>query len=95
MESTSSVCAYPKSISSLEAFINLLRIDFSSTIFIYLSTFAVVGTLSGSSAKYSNHPTASSFPKDVNSDLTVIISIGSALLYKFKIDSYIVLLSCL
>ena len=55
----------------------------------------VVGTLSGNSAKYSNPPTASNFPIALNSDFNVIISIGSALLYKFVIASYIVLLSCL
>ena len=59
--------------------------DFSSTILIYFSTFAVVGTLSGKTAKYSNPPTASNFPSDISSAFTVIISIGSALLYKFVI----------
>ena len=95
MLSTSSVSAYPKSINSFAAFIRFLKIDFSSTILIYLSTFAVVGTLSGNIAKYSKPPTDSNFPNETNSAFTVIISIGSALFYKLSIASYIVLLSCL
>ena len=59
----------------------------------YLSTFAVVGTFSGKSAKYSNPPTTSNLPIDNNSSLTVIISIGSGLLYRPIIASNIALLS--
>ena len=85
MFSTSSVWLYPNSIISLAVFISFLYIDFSSTIFIYFIAFAVVGTFSGNSAKYSSPPTCSNFPIASNSDFTVIISIGSDLLYKFKI----------
>ena len=95
ISSTSSVGLYPNSIISLAVFINLLNIDFSSTIFIYFYALAVVGTFSGNSAKYSNPPTCSNFPIDSNSALTVIMSIGSDLLYKFKIAAYIALLSSL
>ena len=95
MFSTSSVGSYPKLIISFAVLIRFLSIAFSSTIFIYLSTFAVVGTFSGKSAKYSNPPTASNFPIDVSSDFNVIISTGSALLYRFRIALYINLLSSL
>ena len=60
--STSCVSSYPRLINSFEVFIRLLNIDFSFTIFMYLSTFAVVGTFSGKSAKYSSPPTMSYFP---------------------------------
>ena len=95
MCSTSSVGSYPKVIISFAVFIRFLKIAFSSTILIYLSTFAVVVTFSGSSAKYSNPPTESNYPIDDNSDFNVMISIGSALLYKLSTAVYIVLLSSL
>ena len=95
MSSTSSVGSYPRSIISFAVFIRFLNTDFSSTIFIYFVAFAVVGTFSGNSAKYSNPPTCSNFPIVSSSDFTVIKSIGSALLYKFSIAEYIILLSSL
>ena len=85
MSSTSSVGLYPNSIISFAVFIKFLNTDFSSTIFIYFCTIAVVGTLSGKLAKYSNPPTCSNFPIDSSSSFNVIISIGSDLLYKFNI----------
>ena len=91
----SSVCLYPISNNSFASFINDLNTDFSSTIFIYFSTFAVVGTFSGNSAKYCNPPIASNFNIDVNSSLTVIISIAPPFEYIFIIDLKIVLLSSL
>ena len=91
MLSTSSSPAYPKFIISFAVFIKFLSIAFSSTIFIYCSAFAVVGTFSGKEARYSIPPMLSSFPLDVNSYFTVIISIGSALLYRLVIASYIAL----
>ena len=95
MSSTSSVGSYPKSIISFAVFIKFLNTAFSSTILIYFVAFAVVGTFSGNSAKYSKPPTCSNFPIDSNSDFNVIKSIGSALLYKFNIAKYIILLSSL
>ena len=61
-------------------FIKFLSIAFSSTIFMYLSTFAVVGTLSGRTAIYSSPPTASNLFIEESSAFRVIMSIGSALL---------------
>ena len=95
MSSIFSVGSYPCSIISFAAFINLLSSDFSFTILIYFSTLAVVGTFSGNPTIYSKPPILSNIPIDVNSAFSVIISIGSDLLYKFSIASYIVLLSSL
>ena len=87
MSSTSSVWLYPKLIISFAVFIRFLNKALSSTIFIYCSTLAEVGTLSGKIAKYSNPPIVSNFPVETSSDFTVIISIGSARLYKLTIAS--------
>ena len=87
ISSTSCVWSYPKLINSFAVFISALKADFSSTIFMYCSTLAVVGTLSGSCAIYSNPPTASNCFIDWSSVFKVIISTGSARLYKFKIAS--------
>ena len=95
MSSTFSVVSYPDSIISFATFISCLTVDFSSTILMYFETLAVVGTLSGNSAKYSIPPTLSNLPIDSNSDFTVIISIGSPLLNKLTIAINISLLSSL
>ena len=89
MLSTSSDSSYPNAINSFDVCIKLLRVAFSSTILIYFSTFAVVGTLSGNSAKYSKPPTLSKLPCSTNSAFTVIISTGSFLEYKLNIAEYI------
>ena len=55
----------------------------------------LVGAFSGRFAKYSSPPTCSSFDIVSSSFFNVIKSIGSALLYKFCIASYIALSSSL
>ena len=67
---------------SVASAINLRRRDFSSTILIYSSILAAVGTVLIISVRYSTSPTCFNWLRLTSSDVTVVKSIGVPLSQK-------------